>query len=73
VNAIRGTFRPWVVVALIGWTIAIAIPIIFQGGSVRAIRAGADQPGSGGLPWVEVWLVGILVILVVGFLARKRA
>ena len=73
-NAIRGTVRLWVVVALIGWTIAIAIPIIFQGGSVRGILNCVGDPCQvrGGWPWEWILVVGCLVILAIGFLTRKR-
>ncbi len=72
-NALRGTLRPWVVVALIGWMIGVGIPIIFRGGGVRSILQCGEDPACGDWPWGAIWVVGCLVILTIGFLTRKRA
>ena len=74
-NAIRGIFRAYVVIALVIWTTLVGIPIIFQGGNVSQILEvpeGSTASGDHGLPWVTIWVVGVLVILAIGFLTRKR-
>jgi hypothetical protein len=71
VNVIRGTFRPWVVVALIVWMVGVGIAVLFRGSGVRTI---IDNRGTGNdWPWEAIWLLGILVIIAIGFLTRKRA
>jgi hypothetical protein len=73
VNVIRGTLRFWVLMALIGWMVVVGIPIIFSGGGVRGIARCADDPTCGAPPWEVTWVVGIVVILAIGFLTRSRA
>jgi hypothetical protein len=73
VNVIRGTLRFGVVVALIGWMVVIAIPIVFSGGGVRNLSFCADDPSCGAPPWGAIGVVGIVVILAIGFLTRFRA
>lgn len=74
-NTIRGTLRPWVVVALLAWMIGVGIPIVFRGGSVRTIINCIGDPCrvQGDLPWEAIWVAGCLVILTVAVLTRKRS
>ena len=70
-RTLRATLYREVVAVLVGWSLLMLLVQTFKGGSVGGPACYTD-PRCGEIGWIPtaVWIVGILVILVVGFALR---
>ena len=66
--------RPAILALLAGWSILVLLFQTFKGANVGNPRLCATDPtcGEDMMVPVAVWLVGILVILVLGYFTRTR-
>lgn len=65
-KTLRAVFRPWVIVAVVGWSLLILFDQIFMGSSVGGPACYTD-PTCGAVTWIPpvVWIAGIVFIVVV--------
>jgi hypothetical protein len=59
-----------------GWTIAVAIVLLYPTGLLLALGIGASWQmfrGTGSFPWTILTPISVVVMLAVGFLARRWA
>jgi hypothetical protein len=70
----RHILQPWVIAALIGWPVLVLLAQTFKGATVGGPLCRADPTcaETGYLPPL-VWLGGMALILVLGWVARRRA
>jgi hypothetical protein len=72
-KTLRAALYPQVLGALAGWSLLMLLVETFKGSSVGG-RACYTDPTCGEIGWIPTatWIVGILVILVIGFAVRSR-
>jgi hypothetical protein len=72
-RTLRAALYPRVMGALAGWSLLMLLVQTFKGGSVGG-RACYTDPTCGEIGWIPTatWIVGLLVILVIGFAVRSR-
>jgi hypothetical protein len=72
-NLLRGIATLLVLVALVGWSALVLLAQTFKGASVGGPACFTD-PSCGEIGWipVAVWLGGCVVILAIGYWARRR-
>lgn len=72
-KALRGVFRPWVIVALVGWSVLVLLFQTFKGGNVGGLTCIKDPTcGEDGWVPVAVWVAGGVLILVLAHVTRRR-
>ncbi len=72
-RTLRATLYREVVAVLVAWSLLMLLVQTFKGGSVGGPACYTD-PTCGEIGWIPTafWIIGILVILVVGFALRPE-
>jgi hypothetical protein len=69
----RGLFTRWVILAIAGWSVLVLLFQTFKGANVGN-PACIKDPYCGEVGWVPVaaWVAGIVLIVLVAYLWRRR-